>query len=125
MAKSGIDVRIADYHQRLLDMVRADVDNTKPAKDQEAEARSIMDRLLGKGWREKAKSDSGESAKDDSKYIDLLDQVGSHYGLGRAPFVAGPLEVELPEQSEEPATDDGTEFMRKLRDALNKALGEK
>jgi len=125
MAKTGKDVQLVDYHKRLLEMVRADVDKTQPWEEQEKEAKSIMDGLLGPTWRNKADmlAEAGpqeEVANDD--YLDLLDHVGNMYQMGRAPGVKHPI-TDGPNKPAPKA--DMSEALLELRDAINKLLDAK
>lgn len=125
MPKNGSDVRLVDYHQRLLEMVRADVNKEQPFEDQEKEARSIMDGLLGPSWRSKADivEDAGPAEeKPDDDYLDLLDHVGNMYQLGKAPGVKHPI-LDGPNKPAPKA--DMSAALLELRDAINKLLDAK
>lgn len=106
MAKSGQDVKIEAYEKRLYDMVMADVDPKQPFKAQQEQADSIMTRLLGPKWKQ-------EEGKDDSAYINKLDEAGDQYDLGRAPEAAAPLDAE---------NHGVTGILTTLRDLLNKMV---
>jgi hypothetical protein len=121
MPKNGSDVRLVDYHQRLLEMVRADVDKTQPFEEQEKEARSIMDSLLGPSWRTKADilDEPDTEVPADDSYLDNLDHVGNMFQLGKAPGVKHPI-TDGPNKPSK--TADMSTALTELRDAINKLL---
>lgn len=121
MAKTGNDIDLVDYHKRLLEMVKADVDHTKSWEEQDKEAKEIMDRLLGPTWRNKADMTAAPPPASDEE-IDRLDEVGNIYGLGRAPGVKHPI-FDGPNKPEPKA--DMSSALIELRDAINKLLGSK
>ena len=84
MTISSSDVKRANYHQRLFEMVKADTDPKQDEKGRQKEACSIMEQLLGKGWDKEANIDGMDMitvvASDDP-----LHEAGEKHDLGPAP----------------------------------------
>lgn len=84
MPLSGSDVKRANYHQRLFEMVKADTDPKQDEKGRQKEACSMMDKLLGPDWKKEANPEGMDMITIEVEE-DPLHEAGQKHDLGPAP----------------------------------------